>query len=327
MVLYFGRATRVFFRTLPFVALRIVVGVSFGLATVVYFGIIGWLVLTLFDAETVSGPIGGIGLLVATLLFLVAMRFARRYVLYMVAAGHIAVIAHVVETGETPPNQIAFGTNTVRDGFTESNALFAVDQLIKASIKQFNGTVVPPSRWVRFVPALGHVLTVLRKGLALAATYLDEAILAYVFVSDEEDNWRAARDGVVLYAKTWKSVLGSTLLIVGGTYVVGFVLLLSLTPLAAVFGGLSPAFEVLGWVVVAGVAVAIYLGVLRPWIKTVMITTFLLESRGLTPDSETMGFIAGRSDGFGRLVANVEAGEPDERHADPDPLGEGRSSG
>lgn len=103
MALYFGRATRVFFRTLPFVALRIVVGVSFGLVTVVYFGIIG-LVLTLFDAETVSGPIGGIGLLVATLLFLVAMRFARRYVLYMVAAGHIAVIAHVVETGETPPN-------------------------------------------------------------------------------------------------------------------------------------------------------------------------------------------------------------------------------
>lgn len=155
MALYFGRATRVFFRTLPFVALRIVVGASFGLATVVYFGIIGWLALMLFDARTVSGLIGGIGLLVATLLFLVAMRFARRYVLYMVAAGHIAVIAHVVETDETPPNQIAFGTNTVRDGFTEANALFAVDQLIKAYDKAVQrdgrptvalGTVRPGAR-------------------------------------------------------------------------------------------------------------------------------------------------------------------------------------
>lgn len=325
MALYFGRATGVFFRTLPFVALRTVVGASFGLATVVYFGVVGWLLLRLLDAGTVSGPIGGIGLLVATLLFLVAMRFARRYVLYMVAAGHIAVIAHVVETGETPPNQIAFGTNAVKGDFTEANALFAVDHLIKGALKQFNGTALPLSRWVRFVPALEHVLAVLRRSLALAATYLDEAILAYVFLNDEEDNWRAARDGVVLYAKTWKSVLGSTLLIVLGMYVVVFALLLSLTPLAAVFGGLSPTFEALGWVVVAGVAVTLYLGVLRPWVKTVVITTFLLESRGLTPDSDTMGLIASRSDEFRRLVANAEAGERDERHADRDPLGEERS--
>lgn len=131
MALYFGRATKVFFRTLPFVTLRMAVGALFGLVTVVYFGVVGWSVLTLLDAGTVSGPIEGIGLLVATLVFLAAMRFAKRYVLYMVAAGHIAVIAHVVETGETPPNQIAFGTNTVKGDFTEANALFAVDQLLK----------------------------------------------------------------------------------------------------------------------------------------------------------------------------------------------------
>lgn len=309
MVLYFRKATGVFLRTLPFVALRIAVGVLFGVVTVLYFGLVGWIGLTLLDAGTISGPIGAVGLLVATLIFLAAMRFARRYVLYLVAAGHIAVIAHIVDTGETPANQIAFGTNTVKEHFKEASALFVVDQLVKAAIKQFNNRVISLSNLVNFVPSLGNILTVLRKTIALAASYIDEAVLAYVFLNEEENNWRAARDGVVLYGKTWKSLLGSTLLIVLGMYVVAFLGLLALTPLASVFATLAPTYEVLGWVAVAGIALTVYLGVLRPWVKTVVITTFLVESRELTPDSETMDRIANRSDKFAELMAKAEAEE------------------
>lgn len=315
-MLHFGKATVVFLKTLPFVALRMVVGLLFGLVTVAYFGVVGWVALTLLDAGTVSGPIAGVGLLVATLAFLAAMRFARRYVLYMVSGGHIAVVAHIVETGETPSGQISFGMSQVKENFAEANALFIVDQLVKGAIRQFNRTVVSLSGIVGFVPMLENVLTVLRRAIALAASYLDEAILAYVLLDEGENNWRAARDGVVLYAKSWKSVLGSTLLIVLGMYAVAFVGLLALTPLAAVFGNLSPTYEVLGWVVVAGLALAIYLGLLRPWVKTVVITTFLVESRDLSPDSETMDRIAGRSSKFGELVANAEADAPDGRTTD-----------
>jgi hypothetical protein len=310
VVLYFRKATGVFFRTLPFVALRIAVGMLLGIFTVLYFGAVGWIGLTLLDAGWISGPIGVIGLLVATLIFLGMMRFASRYVLYLVAAGHIAVIAHIVDTGETPPNQIAFGTSTVKDNFTKASALFVVDQLVKAAIKQFNSRAISLSNLVGFVPTLRNILTVLRKAIALAASYIDEAVLAYVFLSDDDNHWRAARDGVVLYGKTWKSLLGSTLLIILGMYVLAFVGLLALTPLATVFGGLSPTFEILGWVVVAGLALSIYLGVLRPWVKTVVITTFLVESRDLSPDSETMDRIANRSDKFRELMAKAEADGP-----------------
>ncbi|MDG5820670.1 hypothetical protein [Natronococcus sp. A-GB7] len=309
MVLYFLKATRVFLRTLPFVALRIAVGLLFGLVTVVYFGVVGWLVLTLLDAGTVSGPIGGIGLLVATLIFLAAMRFARRYVLYMVAAGHVAVIAHIVDTGETPRNQLAFGTGQVKSHFKEANALFVVDQLVKAAIRQFNNTAISLSNLVSFVPTLKNILTVLRKAIGLAASYIDEAIIAYVFIAEEENNWRAARDGVVLYAKTWKSILGSTLLIILAMYVAAFVMLLALTPLATVFGSLSPTFEILGWLGIAAIGLTVYLGVLRPWVKTVVITTFLIESRELTPDSETVEFLEGRSKKFRELTAKADAEE------------------
>lgn len=316
MALHFIKATAVFFRTLPFVALRIAVGTLFGIITILYFGIVGWLILTLLDAGTVSGPIGGIGLLVATLIFLAAMRFARRYVLYMVAAGHIAVIAHIVDTGETPSNQIGFGTRNVKEHFAEANALFVVDQVVKSVLRQFNRRVISLSNLLSFVPSLDNVLTVLRRAIGLAASYIDEAIIAHVFIAEEENNWRAARDGVVLYGKTWKSVLGSTLIIVLGMYATAFVMLLVLTPFAGVFGNLSPTFEILGWVVVAGMTLTIYLGVLRPWVKTVVITTFLVESRELTPDSETMEFIAHRSKKFQELVANAETSDPNEHPAD-----------
>ncbi|MFC4989035.1 MULTISPECIES: hypothetical protein [Saliphagus] len=315
MKLHFIKATGVFFRTLPFVALRLAVGGLFGLLTVLYFGVIGWLVLTLLDAGTLSGPIAGIGLFIATLIFLGVMRLARRYVLYLVAAGHIAVIAHIVDTGETPSNQIAFGTSKVKENFAGASALFVVDQLVKSVIRQFNNTVISLSNLLSFVPTLGNILAVLRRGIALAASYIDEAILAHVFLNEDQNNWRAARDGVVLYGKTWKPVLASTLIIVLGMYAVAFGVLLGLTPLAAVFGGLSPTYEILGWVVVGGIALTVYLGVLRPWVKTVVITTFLVESRELTPDSDTMDFIATRSQKFNELVANAEAEASD----DPSP--------
>ncbi|TYL37304.1 hypothetical protein CV102_16890 [Natronococcus pandeyae] len=312
MKLHFVKATGVFLRTLPFVALRIAVGALFGILTVLYFGVIGWLVLTLLEAGTLSGPIAGVGLVIATLIFLGVMRLARRYVLYLVAAGHIAVIAYIVDTGETPSNQIAFGTNKVKENFAGASALFVVDQLVKSVIRQFNSTVISLSNLVSFVPTLGNILTVLRRAIALAASYIDEAILAHVFLNEDQNNWRAARDGVVLYGKTWKPVLASTLIIVLGMYAVAFAMLLALTPLAAVFGGFSPTFEVLGWVVVGGIALTVYLGVLRPWVKTVVITTFLVESRDATPDSETMDFIANRSKKFEELVANAEAEKSDD---------------
>ncbi|WP_331234912.1 hypothetical protein [Natronorarus salvus] len=317
MVLHFVRATGVFFRTLPFVALRIVVGGLLGLITVVYFGVVGWLVLTLLEAGTVSGPIGGIGLLIATVIFLAAMRFARRYVLYMVAAGHIAIIAHIVDTGETPSNQLAFGTRQVKSHFAEANALFVVDQLVKSVLRQFNRRVISLSNMLSFVPSLNNILTVLRRAVGLAASYIDEAIIAHVFIAEEENNWRAARDGLVLYGMTWKSVLGSTLLIVLAMYAVAFVMLLALAPLATVFGGLSPTYEVLGWVAVAGLALSIYLGVLRPWVKTVVITTFLIESRDLTPDNRTMEFIADSSPKFRELRERADSEVPGSRDDAP----------
>ena len=116
-------------------------------------------------------------------------------------AGHVAVIAHAVDTGEIPPNQIRFGKNRVRGRFTEASVLFGVDMVVQGVIKQFNGTVTSVGRTFGFVPGLQQLMTVVRRTIGIAASYIDQAILAHMFLNDSKGNWTAARDGVVLYGK------------------------------------------------------------------------------------------------------------------------------
>ncbi|MCU4750761.1 hypothetical protein OB919_01995 [Halobacteria archaeon AArc-curdl1] len=308
MVLHFGKATGIYFKTMPFVLLRMGIGVLLGLATVLYFGILGFLAYTFFS-ESISGIIAIIGLLIALFIFIKAWNLFARYVLYLVKAGHIAVIAHIIDTGEVPSNQISYGTGQVKEHFKEASALFAVDMVVKAVIKQFNKRVVSFADLVSFVPNLKQIIQIIAKAITIAASYIDEAIIAYMFISEEENRWKSAGDGLVLYAKTWKSVLGSTLLMVLGMYAVALVLFLALSPVAGLLGGLSTTFELIGWVVIAGVLLTIYSGFLKPWVKTVVITTFLIEAQDETPDSQTRQYIEERSDKFKELL---ERGEQEE---------------
>ena len=307
MVLHFGTATRIYARTLPFVLLRIAVGLLLGVLTIVYFGVVLYVGYRLIDAETISGWIAVVALLVAILVFVGFWRLLSRYVLYLVKAGHIAVIAHIVETGEVPSNQVRFGISQVRAHFKKASALFVMDQVIKAVIRQFNNSVFSLGGLVSFSSGMRNLVRIITKAIAIAASYIDEAILAYTFTYPDENPWRAARDGVVLYAKNWKPLLASTLVIVLLLYAVAFGLLLAMTPLASVLGEFSTTVEVIGWVAVAGLLLTVYVGFLKPWVKTVVITTFLIESRSDTPDSETMDRIAARSSKFSELMANAEA--------------------
>lgn len=303
MVLHFGKATSIFLKTLPWVALRFVVGAAFALLAVVWFGIILWLV---FGSIGVSGLIGVVVLLVATVVFGGLVTLLRRYVLYLVTAGHVAVIAHVVDTGEVPDNQLQFGKQQVSDRFVEASALFAVDQVIKTVVKQFNQAVASIGRMADFVPALKQLMAIVTQAIGLAASYIDQAILAHMFLHDEKGTWTAARDGLVLYGKTWKPVLGSTLLIVVGLQGATLLFAGGLALASGALGGFGTILELAVWLVVGGTVAVGYFGVLSPWIKTVVITTYLVEAEGETPDSETMDYIAERSSEFADVVRKAE---------------------
>lgn len=310
MVLHFRKATGIFIKTTPWVLVRFAVGFAFALLAVVYFAAIAFVLFTLTG---ISGGVAFVGLLIAGIVFYGFFRLARRYVLYLVTAGHVAVIAHAVDTGEIPPNQITFGKQRVRDRFTEASILFGVDAVVRGVIKQFNRTVASVGDTFGFVPGVQQFVAVIKRTIGIATSYIDQAILAHMFLNESKGNWTAARDGVVLYGKTWRSVLGSTLLIVLGTYAAVLMLLLLLTPLAGVLGSLAPALEVGGWIIVGAVVLVSYFGLFDPWVKTVVITTYLIEAENETPDSETMDNIAARSSEFrdllGRAASETQPGD------------------
>ena len=58
--------------------------------------------------------------------------------------------------------------------------------------------------------------------------------------------------------------------------------------------------------VVGGLVLTVYAGLLNPWVKTVVITTFLIESRTDTPDSETIESLTSRSKKFSELLERAE---------------------
>ena len=305
MVLHFRKATGIYLRTFPFVLLRLGVGVLFGVLAIVYFGVVALLGFGLLSAGVISGAIGVVGLILAVIIFFAGWNLLSKYVLYLVKVGHIAVIAETVDTGEVPSGQVRYGIEQVREHFAEASILFAIDKLVKAVIRQFNNAVMSFSEFFSIVPSLKQLIQIAGKAVALAASYIDEAIIAHMFVTEETGQWAAARDGVVLYAKNWKPVLGSTLLIVVGQYAVAFLVFLALSPFAFVIGRFSPTIEAIGWVIVAGIGATIYTGLLRPWVKTVVITTFLVESQGETPDSETMDLLSERSSKFRELESKA----------------------
>ncbi len=307
MVLHFRKATSIFIKTIPWVVVRFAVGLAFALLAVVYFAAIAFVLFAIGD---LSGGIAFVGLLIAGLIFYGFFRLARRYVLYLVTAGHIAVIAHAVDADEVPPNQIQFGKRKVRGRFTEASALFGVDMLVKGVITQFNGTVASVGNTLSFVPGTKQLMTVFKRTVGIAASYIDQAIIAHMFLNESKGNWTAARDGIVLYGKTWKSVLGSTLLIVLGAYAALFLLVLAMVPVAGVLGSLAPTLELVGWIAGGAFVLVSYFGLFDPWVKTVVITTYLIEAENETPDSETMDYIAARSSEFKKLINKAESETP-----------------
>lgn len=313
MVLHFREATSVYRKTFPYVLLQLTIGVLFALLGVVYVSMVVWLVVRFFFQG------GGYSLLVVggVMIFaLASYAFAwyliKKYFLYAITAGHIAVIAHVITEDEVPENQISYGLTQFKDYFGETTILFGVSVVIDAVLKQFNRSVARVQELIPLPipPQLRTLIAILQKSITLAVRYLDNAIIAYMFVDRAENRWKSARDGLVLYGKTWKMVLGSTLVIVVGMYVLSFVLFTLLAPLAVVLDFLPTSLEIVSWVLVGGTVAAVHTGLVKPWVKTVVITTFLIEQRDHQPDSETMEWMTERSDRFGEVMEKAETDEP-----------------
>ena len=140
-----GRTLGIVIRTWPFVILRIVVYFSITVSYIVSTGAgagIGYGVGHVWGEDgpftfAMWGGIFGFGL-VSVLFY-----WLREYILYLVKAGHIAVMVRLIDGHDVPggPGQISHAQAIVRERFVEANVLFVLDQLIKGVVRVITGLI------------------------------------------------------------------------------------------------------------------------------------------------------------------------------------------
>lgn len=290
-------------RTAPFLVFRFLIyfGITLGyvLATGAGAGV-GYTAGAVFGDAGAGATWGGfIGFAVAG----AVMYFLREYLLYMVKAGHIAVLVEIMDGGEIPDGrgQIDHAQSVVKERFAESNVLFAVDQLIKGVIKAFNRAFFTLAAIVP-IPGLEGVAKFVNTVIRLSLTYLDEVILAHNIRTQSDNPWASSRTALILYAQNYKTFFRNAVflaLIVWGLTLAVFLLILApVAGLVALFPGAAGA---LTFVIALVFAWGIKQAIIEPFAMTALMQVFFKVTEGQQPNPEWERKLDSVSDKFGEM--------------------------
>lgn len=299
------RALGLLARTLPFVIFRAVVYFGIAAALVIVTGAgagIGWGIGAFGDEEfrassTVWGGTIGFGATVGVLFFL------RDYVLYIVKAGHIAVMVEIMDGGSVPGgrSQIDHARAVVTERFGEASTLFALDQLIKGVIGAVTG-LIEGILSILPIPGLDRLMGVVRAYLRLAVGLVDEVMLAHSIRTRSTNPWASSQDALVLYAQNVRPMLVNAAwltLIVWGLSAVFFVLMLA--PAAAVVWLIPGAWSAGGVIFALVFAWAVKAALIEPFALACLMQVFFKVTEGQTPNPEWRGRLEGASSKFKTL--------------------------
>ncbi|TVP54502.1 MAG: hypothetical protein EA351_12940 [Gemmatimonadales bacterium] len=197
-------------RTTPFLVFNAAVYGAFFLAAVAWLGVFGGLAVLfapriellslIFMVIAVAGPFG-------------VLTFGRRYILYLVKGGHIAVITKLLVDGEIPEGrgQIAYGRDEVQKRFRDVSILFVLDRMIDRVVRRFTNRFVRLVDWLPLGQGAGKAARWVAAIVNRSLSYVDQAILSYAISLDDDNVWRSSRHGLILYAQAYKPVLMTAL--------------------------------------------------------------------------------------------------------------------
>lgn len=213
--------------------------------------------------------------------------YFREYLLYLVNAGHIAVLVKRYD-GETMPedkSQVKYAQEVVKQRFAESSVLFGVDQIIKGVLKTFSRIFSGIMSFIPFVPQ--GLVKFINGVVSMSLTYVDEVILAYYIRNNSENPWEDARKALILYAQNYKTFLKNALFLTVFSWV------LSLLVIIVVFAPLAGLMSLTGytggfWVFVLAIVVAwgIKAALIDPFAMTALMHVFFKVTEGQEPNPE-----------------------------------------
>ena len=277
-------------QTAPFVLFRMVVYFAITAAYIIATGTgagIGWGIGGFGDEEfrassTLWGGIIGFGGVAGVLFFL------RDYLLYVVKAGHIAVMVELLQGGTLPQGrgQIEHARAVVTERFGQASALFVLDRLIKGVLGAITGlvqgllTILP-------IPGLNKIMGLVRAYLRVAVGLLDEVMLAHAIRTRSDNPFASAREALVLYGQNAKPIMINAVWLTAIVYVLSFVVFLVMLAPAAAVVYLMPGTLAAGGVVFALLfAWAAKAALIEPFAIACMLQVFFKVTEGQTPNPE-----------------------------------------
>lgn len=309
-------------KTIPFFITRIMTYLLFGLAAFIFLGIIvgiGFLLVKIFGDTGVAFIIL---MLVAFSVIYAALKLIERYFLYMVKTGHVAVITELLQEGKIPEGKgmIAYGKDQVTSSFGAANVAFLLDNMVHAAVRQIQRWILRIANIFKFIPGSQYIFGILNAIMSVALNYIDEAIMSYIFLQkkekDEQSVWRSATDGVILYAQSWKGMIkgavGSVIFIYAFNIIV---FLITVFPLMFIgkmieagsnIEGIGLLFGLLALIGAYVITTVLKRAIIDPVITIIMIRSYQMSIRGLTPNPDMQRNLLNVSSRFKRLFNKAQ---------------------
>ncbi len=233
----------------------------------------------------------------------------NHYIGYLVKAGHVAIIATAFKTGIVPANPVSTGKAMVKERFGTSNVYFALDKLIAGSVKQLQRTLGRiTDGLLGAIPGTDTVKSLINMFLDISLGYIDECCLGYTFNHSEQNAYKSAADGVVIYAQNWKTLLKDA---AKTTLVVVFSIIAVTLAAFIIFGGL---FRLFGWSGFVAFVISLFLAwtvkyaFIDSWILVKMMSSYMQAVPNTQITFDLYGKLGGFSKKFKELFSKGQEG-------------------
>jgi len=249
------------------------------------------------------GEVGAVILIIGAVATFGFFRLGKRYVLYLVRAGHVHAITRYMNGGEVPSGSAyLYCKQVVSENFGTVNAGALMDALVEGAVRQIMRWLNKAQNLLSFIPGASSLFSLVNTVLRTAGNYIDEAVLGYVFLHEEEPNkWKAAADGVVLYAQSWKGMLKSAAKVVAMVWALRVAAFILFALIGSAWGG--------GFALILGFGMAWFLdgALVEPFATAIMIGQYSASIRDLQPAYDLYSTLSGVSGKFRELLGKAEA--------------------
>lgn len=299
-------------RTLPFLLLRLAVYLGITIAYVLAVGVGSGIGLVVGKVGGGGGAGAGWGAFAGFVIVTGLLYWAREYLLYLVKAGHIAVLVELMDGRAIPDGkgQIDFASNIVKQHFATSSMLFGLNQLIRGILRAFNRLTVSIAEWLP-IPGLDVLVKLVDAVINTSLSHLDQVILAQILRARSTNPWATARDSVVLYAQNYKGVLKNaaflTLIIWALTLLIFLVVF---GPIAALIGLFHVHAGLWTFALALVAALSLKAALIDPFAMTALLQVYDRITAGQKPDPQWSAKLEGISAKFRELTQKADTVMP-----------------